>query len=159
MELHFLHPWLQVFVAAGYGYLNSHGIKPNPKELEGFLISGAKKDTKEKGYFKKNAHLDAYGFIQALYDKYPQTRPKPVVKQISNLTPKIDIGSKLELSIDVAHGETYQWYRNGELIPGANSVKHTIEKIKWGELGKYHVLITNDAGETKSQESTLALIK
>ena len=139
----FSSPVVAGVVAAGYGILNSHGIKPNPKELENFLILGAKKDTKEKGYFKNNAHLDAYGFIQALYDKYPQTRPKPVVKQISNLTPKIDIGSKLELSIDVAHGETYQWYRNGELIPGANSVKHTIEKIKWGERGTYHVLIKN----------------
>ena len=110
-----------------------------------------KRIQKKKGILKINAHLDAYGFIQALYDKYPQTRPKPVVKQISNLTPKIDIGSKLELSIDVAHGETYQWYRNGELIPGANSVKHTIEKIKWGERGMYHVLIKNKVGETKSQ--------
>ena len=153
----FSSPVVAGVVAAGYGILNSHGIKPNPKELEDLLILGAKKDTKEKGYFKDNAHLDAYGFIQALYDKYPQTRPKPVVKQISNLTPNIDIGSKLELSIDVAHGETYQWYRNGELIPGANSVKHTIEKIKWGERGTYHVLIKNKAGETKSQGTDVGI--
>ena len=48
----FSSPVVAGVVAAGYGILNSHGIKPNPKELEDFLILGAKKDTKEKGYFK-----------------------------------------------------------------------------------------------------------
>ncbi len=55
-------------------------------------------------------------------------------------------------------GLTYQWYKNGELIPGANQAEYTIAKVTDADEGAYAVVVSNEYGETLSYAAYLTTI-
>ncbi|HEX9045805.1 MAG TPA: immunoglobulin domain-containing protein, partial [Verrucomicrobiae bacterium] len=52
---------------------------------------------------------------------------------------------------------TYQWYKNGTLIPGATATNYPITSVAWADLGKYSVVISNSAGFVTSSNVVLAI--
>jgi len=50
---------------------------------------------------------------------------------------------------------TYQWYRNGEAIPGATTAQYTVYGARLQDAGTYRQGATNAAGTTFSQEITV----
>jgi hypothetical protein len=53
---------------------------------------------------------------------------------------------------------TYQWHHNDAPIPNATSASYVIPAAAAGDLGKYHVVITNVVGEVISAPATLNFI-
>ena len=53
---------------------------------------------------------------------------------------------------------SYQWYRDGNLIPEATSFTYTVENISLTDHGaKFHCVVTNSFGNAPSEEATLSV--
>ena len=68
-------------------------------------------------------------------------------------------GNSVTLSV-VAAGTpmpTYQWRKNGIIIPGATNSAHTVPRVLVGDLGSYSVVATNAAGTATSNNSVLTM--
>jgi hypothetical protein len=52
---------------------------------------------------------------------------------------------------------TYQWYKNGTLIPGATATNYAIANVALTDIGNYTVGISNAAGVVTSPAATLAI--
>lgn len=72
------------------------------------------------------------------------TIPKPGIKNHS-ASNDICISNPIELSTKFRPGCSFQWYRNGEEIPGATSKNYSVTNI-----GNYQVEITDSTGCTSS---------
>jgi hypothetical protein len=56
----------------------------------------------------------------------------------------------LSVSVTGTAPLTYQWFRNGEAILGANARAHTISGATEADAGSYHVVVTNPVGTVSS---------
>lgn len=54
---------------------------------------------------------------------------------------------------------TYQWYRNGQVIPGATAASHNVASGTAADSGVYHVRITNAAGTFLSTPSIVSVLR
>ena len=52
---------------------------------------------------------------------------------------------------------TYQWYRNGSIVPGAIASSYTLNPVTLGNIGKYKVVITNNCNVTTSLERDITV--
>jgi glucose/arabinose dehydrogenase len=52
----------------------------------------------------------------------------------------------------------YQWYRNGQSIPGAMQSTLEISNVEPGDAGSYKVLVSNETGSVESSEVLLTVI-
>ncbi len=52
---------------------------------------------------------------------------------------------------------TYQWYRNGAIVPGAIASSYTLNPVTLGNIGKYKVVITNNCNIATSQEKDITV--
>lgn len=50
---------------------------------------------------------------------------------------------------------SYQWYKNGSLIEGANETQLVIESAVLSDAGEYHVVISNEVDSTESKTAVL----
>lgn len=75
----------------------------------------------------------------------------PVIA-VSPSSQPLACGTNMTLSA-AANGQalSYQWYFNGNFIPGANSSTYTIENANETHIGTYWVLVSNCSGEATSQ--------
>lgn len=64
------------------------------------------------------------------------------------------------LSVEVASPDlvTFQWYRNGEAIPGATADKLRLAAVAPTDAGEYTVTVSNWVGEVTSEPATLAVL-
>ncbi|MEO5961436.1 MAG: immunoglobulin domain-containing protein, partial [Opitutaceae bacterium] len=68
-------------------------------------------------------------------------------------------GSSLNLSV-VATGTpapTYQWRKNGAVIPGATAATSSIASVQPADAGGYSVVVSNSAGSVTSATATIAV--
>ncbi len=65
-------------------------------------------------------------------------------------------GDIVEMIIEVSNPEgiSYQWYKDDLLLSDTNSAL-IIEGVLFSDQGVYHVVLTNDAGQTLSEDITL----
>ncbi|AWI08751.1 pectinesterase family protein [Ereboglobus luteus] len=69
-----------------------------------------------------------------------------------------DAGDAVTLSVDATGGGlSYQWYKDGVLIPGATGATLDIANPQASDTGSYHVVITNSFGDTTSTTVTLTV--
>jgi hypothetical protein len=54
-------------------------------------------------------------------------------------------------------GLTYQWSKDGVLIPGATASTLTLPVLKWSMAGSYTVAVSNSDGTTTSNDATLTV--
>lgn len=57
----------------------------------------------------------------------------------------IEVGNTLRLAPQVALASSYQWYRNGDAISGANSLWLATDSLEAFDSGSYQLLAQNDA--------------
>jgi hypothetical protein len=67
------------------------------------------------------------------------------------------IGEPLELCVHVAEEGhyTYEWYKNGHLIPGANDSVYHVAQAKVTDGGTYRAKVRNDDGSVLSEQATV----
>ena len=53
---------------------------------------------------------------------------------------------------------TYQWYKDGNLVPGATSASYTILSVTAADQGRYYVKITNAYGWKQSSWASLTVL-
>ncbi len=54
---------------------------------------------------------------------------------------------------------TYQWYRNGNLLPGATSPTLALSNIQLGDQGGYQLVVANEFGQVTSRSATLTVYR
>lgn len=68
-------------------------------------------------------------------------------------------GDSVKLSVEVAAipEASYQWFKNGKLIKGANSSVLTVENVRTKDVANYSVNVSNSEGNVSSQLAKLML--
>ncbi|MEY4488612.1 MAG: hypothetical protein RIQ79_1120 [Verrucomicrobiota bacterium] len=84
--------------------------------------------------------------------------PTPVITT-GPLSQSLSAGSSLTLSVQATGTAplTYQWYKNGTLIPSATSATYFIFATSVGDSGDYHVVVTNDYGPATSAAASVSV--
>lgn len=81
---------------------------------------------------------------------------KPVITaQPSSVT--VSSGAAAQFLVTAEDATSYQWYLNGEELPGATNATYDIAAADVDNVGAYEVVITNAAGDTTSATATLSL--
>jgi hypothetical protein len=91
------------------------------------------------------------------FGKVPSTAPDvgglpQIISQPENQT--VSEGNAVTFSVAT---NTYQWYRNGEAIPGATQSTYRIGTALGVDSGSYHVVVSNSAGSVASKIATLTV--
>ncbi|WMJ74652.1 immunoglobulin domain-containing protein [Cytophagaceae bacterium ABcell3] len=84
----------------------------------------------------------------------------PTVTEISNTDQEVLAGDNLTLEVTASGPDpiSYQWYKDGSQIEGANESTYTIESATEDDAGVYHVVISNDNGDTQSDDISVTFI-
>jgi hypothetical protein len=77
----------------------------------------------------------------------PQTVPVP--------------GGTVTLSVAASSSPApgYQWYLNGQLLPGATRATLTLDNVQSAAAGNYRVVVTNPAGSTSSGNAAFQIVQ
>jgi hypothetical protein len=65
---------------------------------------------------------------------------------------------EFEVSVSGSFPLHYQWFRDGQLLPGATGQRLSIVSAQLGDAGTYSVRVTNAAGQAMSTSAALLLI-
>lgn len=67
------------------------------------------------------------------------------------------IGRSYQLTVQASGSPTlqYQWYKDGQPIPGATESTYTITNVRDNDAGAYKVRVTNSCGTVESQEARI----
>jgi hypothetical protein len=79
-------------------------------------------------------------------------RPPVIVKQPVALTAEVGRSATLSLNAYSPEPITYQWFRDGVSIPGANHTTLRIPQAQLSDGGRYHAVATNSQGSATSRE-------
>lgn len=91
------------------------------------------------------------------FGKLPSTSPDVVgLPQIISQPESQSVSEGNAVTFSVATN-TYQWYRNGEAIPGATQSAYRIGTALGVDSGSYHVVVSNSAGSVTSRIATLSV--
>ena len=102
------------------------------------------------GTFVKNEMKKTDNFITAL-SSAPIIFAQPFAQKIFNKTNAyLRVGA-------LGTNLTYQWYKDGSLISGANTADYTVSNFGTTDTGKYKVVVTSAGQSTTSSEAILSL--
>jgi formylglycine-generating enzyme len=94
--------------------------------------------------------------VQQVYEP-PPPAPPVITRQPRNQSAKV--GDSVTFSVDATGSGSlsYQWYHNGQWIPGATSRQLTLRNINTGHQGGYRVRVTAAGLSTDSASATLSV--
>jgi uncharacterized repeat protein (TIGR02543 family) len=70
----------------------------------------------------------------------------------------VSVGDPLELSVTASgSGLSYQWFRNGTLISGAESSSFSVGSVSSADAGEYHVVVSNSDGSLASESALVTV--
>ncbi len=75
--------------------------------------------------------------------------PLPRIISQTNVQ-QIMIGEKIHLRITAVNTDSYQWYRNNQIIPGATEPEYIVENAQVENGGDYRCLLRNKCGDVNS---------
>lgn len=84
---------------------------------------------------------------------------KPIITQQPPATINLNVGEKLEITIDADGSQplSYQWYRNNEPIDGANQPTYEKDNVTTEDAGTYFCKVKNDCGEANSNSCLVSI--
>jgi len=82
--------------------------------------------------------------------------PPTILSQPASQTPKL--GDSVTLAVITAGTtpQSYQWYKNGDIIRGATANYYGIDKTVSSDTGSYSVVVSNSAGSVTSAQATIS---
>ncbi len=83
--------------------------------------------------------------------------PPVIVKQPESLS--VLEGEEALLRVEAEHAETYQWYKDSNIINGATNAVYRITNTIQEDAGQYYVLVGNEYKNIQSDRMTLAVYK
>ena len=75
--------------------------------------------------------------LEGVEEKVPQIIQQPVGVSVQG-------GERVTFSVEAENVTTYQWYKNGFAIDGANQSSYTIETVTSYDIAKYFVIVSNE---------------
>ncbi|MBI5692829.1 MAG: hypothetical protein HZC55_22345 [Verrucomicrobia bacterium] len=86
-------------------------------------------------------------------------RPLPYFRQQPAGAQTIEAGApfRLETEVRSATPVTYQWYRNGVVIPGATAATFELAAVTHADAGSYTLVVRNTQGSVESSPATLVV--
>lgn len=75
--------------------------------------------------------------------------PLPRITSQTNIQ-QIMIGEKIHLCITAVHADSYQWYKNNQIIFGATEPEYIVENAQVEDGGDYRCLLKNKCGDVNS---------
>lgn len=75
--------------------------------------------------------------------------PLPRITSQTNIQ-QIMIGEKIHLRITAINADSYQWYKNNQIIPGATESEYIVENAQVEDGGDYRCLLKNKCGDVNS---------
>ncbi len=89
---------------------------------------------------------------------FADATPPPVIAAAP--TPQVAVAGGIavfSVGVQNAAGAVYQWLKDGQPIPGANSPVLTLSRVADASLGRYAVVVTTATGTVTSADATLAI--
>lgn len=87
-------------------------------------------------------------------------QPPPPVARVGNVWATLGQSFSISSSyFPFNRTPTYQWYRNGVLLPGANSSTYSVSAARLEDAGDYFVVITTSGGTTTSHTGRVELLQ
>lgn len=83
--------------------------------------------------------------------------PAPAITTEPAGAVSLNAGETLNLSVTAPGATNYQWYVNGQPIPGQTSATLAIPGVSTGNSGAYTVVVSNPTGSTTSTQSTVVV--
>lgn len=80
-----------------------------------------------------------------------------ILTQPSSLTTTENNAFSLHVQANSSMTLNYQWYKNGSLIPGANSAIYSKQNSSPLDSGLYHVIVSNDVSELSSLSANVTV--
>ncbi|MCP5516166.1 MAG: VCBS repeat-containing protein [Verrucomicrobiales bacterium] len=109
------------------------------------------------GYFSGFAGIPRQSLARLVCSGAPPSKPVIVVAPAGGSALQ---GASFSFTVE-ADGTpplTYQWFFNGQPIPGATTPVLTLEDVQPSDVGSYSVSVANSVGETVSQAVALAVL-
>jgi len=141
---------------AGISRVPGFGLDPRPVIGSPALAAANVKPTVANGFYVDAPYLGAfgdhnwaadwttlgaYGIMTANGARIPQTTPLPATAPTINTQPPAssvaNAGGTINLTANVAGATSFQWFKNGVAIPGANSSTLTLNNVR-GAAGLDH---------------------
>ncbi|MCX7879279.1 MAG: immunoglobulin domain-containing protein [Ignavibacteria bacterium] len=84
---------------------------------------------------------------------------KPRITQQPPASINLNVGQTLTLTVDADGSQpfTYQWYKNGQPIPGANSATYEKANVTSEDAGTYYCKVSNSCGEVNSSSAVVTV--
>ncbi len=84
-------------------------------------------------------------------------QPPAIIRQPTNLTVKNGDPASLSVAVTGRTPLTYQWYKNGRPVAGANAAECRIAPTTYSDQADYYVQVSNVDGQVTSGVATLTL--
>ena len=120
-------------------------------DLKGWILNTVDPLPSLAGRCVSGGRLNAYAALSAA-----QIRPTIIAPPVSCTTAA---GGTVQFTVTAASALplTYQWFRDGEAIPGATSATFNLNGVAAADAGDYTVVVSKNTGSTTSQPARLVV--
>jgi hypothetical protein len=97
------------------------------------------------------------GIAAGAYHSLAITQALPVITDQPDSV-SVPQGETITLSVTASNATSYQWLKNGEIIPGATGPTLTLTNFQASDADTYTVVVTNSSGSVTSDPATITAI-
>lgn len=138
-------------IALAYALIQSRGFEPTLDDIRYFLFKSQPRDPLYGSQSQQGRYLDVKALLDeiaqdtglALNENRPLQEARPVI-QLAQYAQSVGIpaGTSFELFVEKSANSArlvkYRWYKNGQIIQGANGPRYVIRNAGLADKGVYH---------------------